>query len=209
MTSSTLPSVSYLIQGLDFIALKYEWLAIVQHLVVLILGFCYWVYRKRMGWLLSLYFFFTSILVGALALVETNNVITCAVFAVLAVMFIGEVFSPEMDYSTKSMKNYNLVVALLVGFYALWYPVSGDYIYSLVASPYGILPVPTLAVMMSFFLVVHPRTNRKLHGFMTLSSLYYGLMGALRFKIYWDIPLAIIAVYSLIALNLSKDRIKY
>ena len=198
--------VSRLIQDLDFIAFKYQWLAIVQHLIVLLLAFCYWVFRKRMSWVLSLYFFLTAVLVGILALAETINVLTCVLFAIIAVMFFIEIVSPEMDYSTKQMKSYNLVIALLFGFYALWYPISGDYIYSLIASPYGILPVPTLLVIMSFFLVAHPRTNRRLHGFLTLSSLYYGLMGTLRFKIYWDFPLALLALYSLVSLNLSKKR---
>ena len=208
MTTASMPSPIKIIQGLEFIAMKYRWLAIVQHLIVLLLIFLYWVYRERMSWGLSLYFFFTSVLVGALALAETNNILTCALFGILAIMFLAETISPEMDYSTKYMKGYNLAVALLAGCYALWYPAfsTADYIDSLIASPYGILPVPTLLMIMAFFLVVFPRTNKKLQGLLTLYSFYYGIMGVFRFKMYWDMPLAVVGVYSLVMMNLAKHN---
>lgn len=199
-------SAQELMQGLDFIAMKYRWLAITQHLLLLFLVFFYWCYRERMSWVLSLYFFLTSVLVGTLALAEANNLITCAVFGILAIMFLAELVSSEMDYSTKRLKWYNLTVALLAGCYALWYPFSGDYIYSLLSSPYGILPTPTLMVILAFFLVALPEVNRKLHGFLIICSFYYGMMGAMRLNIYWDIPLAVVALYSLVMLNLSRDK---
>lgn len=206
MNPGSMPSALELVQGLEFIAMKYRWLAIVQHLLLLFLVFFYWFYRERMGWVLSLYFFLTSVLVGTLALAETNNLISCVVFGILAILFLAELVSPEMDYSTKRLKWYNLTIALLAGGYALWYPFSGDYIYSLISSPYGILPTPTLLVIQAFFLLALPETNKKLHGFLTICSFYYGLMGAMRLKIYWDIPLAIVAFYSLVMLNLSRNK---
>ncbi len=206
MNPSSLPSPIEIIQGMEFIAMKYRWLAIVQHLVLLFLTLCYWTYRERMGWLISLYFFLTSVLVGTLALVEANNLISCAAFGILAIMFLAELISPEMDYSAKRLKWHNLAIALLVACYALWYPVSGDYIYSAISSPYGILPGPTLMVVLALFLVLFPKTNKKIHGFLIVCSFYYGLMGAMRLKTYWDIPLVIIALYSLVILNLSRDK---
>ncbi len=206
MNPSAMPSPVEITQGFEFILMKYRWLAIVQHLALLLLTFGYWVYRERMGWLLSLYFFLTSVLVGTLALLEANNLISCAAFGILAIMFLAELISPEMDYSTKRLKWYNLTIALLVTCYALWYPFSGDYIYSLISSPYGILPAPTLMVIMALFLVLFPKTNKKMHGFLVVCSFYYGLMGVMRLKIYWDIPLAIIGLYSLVILNLSREK---
>jgi hypothetical protein len=206
MNTSSMPSPLQIIQGLEFIAMKYRWLAIVQHLVILVIAFCYWAYRERMAWVLSLYFFLTCVLVGTLALVEANNLITCAVFGILAVMFLTELVSPEMDYSTKRLKWYNLSVALIAGCYALWYPFSGDYIDSVISSPYGILPTPTLLIIQAFFLAAFDGTNKKLHGFLTVCSFYYGIMGVVRFKVYWDIPLLVVAIYSLVMLNLSRDR---
>ena len=201
-----MPSALKFVQGLEIIALKYSWLAITQHIAILLLAFCFWVYRERVSWLLSLYFALTAVAVGALALVENNNVVTCAVFGIIAIMFFAELISPEMDYTTKRLKWYNLTVALLSGCYALWYPVSGDYFYSLISSPYGILPTPTLLVFLAFFIISLPDTNKKLHGFLIVCSFYYGMMGSMRLEIYWDIPLAFVALYSLVMVNMSRDK---
>ena len=210
MIAASMPSQSDIIQGLEFISMKYRRLAIIQHIALLLLVLGYWGYRERISWGVSLYFFLTSVLVGTLALVEANNLVTCAVFGIMAILFLAEMISPEMDYSTKRMKRHNLIVALIAGCYALWYPypMSGDYFYALIASPFGILPTPTLLVVLAFLLVSLPKTNRKLHGFVTISSFYYGLMGAMRLEIYWDIPLAVFAFYSLVMLNLTRDRTK-
>lgn len=183
------------------IADHFIWLAIVQHILVLLTVILLWRMRNRMGRLFSLYLTLTFALVSFLAFYHTQNPFTGIVFAVLALLGLREVISPKMDYSLKDTLGIQIAVAAVAGFLGFWYPhfVDGQ-VLALVASPYGLIPCPTLIVALAVFLLVYPHTDRIWHWCLSLVGLFYSLIGVLRLKVNIDIVLLLLSIYSLFAL---------
>jgi hypothetical protein len=184
--------------GLQSIAEDFQWLGIIQHILLITMVILLWKFRKRVGRFVSLYITLTFAIVSFLAIYCTENPFTGIVFGISAVLGLWEVFSPKMDYSLSHTLRIQVIIAVVAGFLGFWYPhFIDDKLLALIASPYGLIPCPTLIVGLSIFIVVYPFTNKVWHWWLTLIGLYYGIFGVIRLKVNLDLALVIVSVYSL------------
>ena len=186
---------------LQSIAEDFQWLAIIQHILLLIIVILLWKFKERVGRIVSLYIALSFALVSLLAISHTGNPFTGIVFAILALLGLWEVFSPKMDYSLKKTLRIQVIIAVVAGFLGFWYPhfVDNKFL-ALLISPYGLIPCPTLTVSLSILLLVYPYTNRVWHWCLAVVGLFYGVIGLAVLKVNLDLALLFVSIYSLYAL---------
>lgn len=202
-----MPSAEQICLGLQATAEGFLWLAVIQHALLLIVLVLLWKLRARFGRMVSLYVTLTFALVSFMAISQAGNPFTGIVFAILALLGVRELLWPRMDYSLKDTLTLQIIIAAVAGFVGFWYPHFIDNkLLALVASPYGLIPCPTLLVCLAIFLLVYPHTNRIWHWCLTIVALYYSLTGVLRLKVNIDIVLLLLSIYSLFALAVLGAR---
>jgi len=196
-----MPTAQQICLGLQSVAEDFQWLAIIQHVLVVSMALLIWRLGNRVGRLVSLYIALTLGLVSFLAFSHTQNPFTGIVFALLALVGLWEVFSPRMDYSLGGTLRIQIIIAVVAGFLGFWYPhfVESKAL-ALIASPYGLIPCPTLTVILALFILVYPYTNKLWHWSLTLVALFYAVTGVLTLKVTIDLVLLAVALYSLYAL---------
>jgi hypothetical protein len=189
-----------LLSGLQSMANDFQWLAIIQHILLIVMVILLMSFKQRVGRLVSLYIALSLALVSFLAISHTGNFFTGIVFGILALLGLWEVFSSKMDYSLKGTLRIQIMIALVAGFLGFWYPhfIEGRFL-ALIASPYGLIPCPTLTVCLSIFILVYPFTNRIWHWCLAVVGFSSGLYG-IYLKINIDFALLLISIYSIFAL---------
>ncbi len=90
-----------------------------------------------------------------------------------------------------------LIIPLVAGILYPW--DSMDKLKTIIFSPYGLLPSPTLIVAISL-MSLSEQTNNVTTWIITLAGLYFGLIGWIKLKIFWDIFLVAVSLYALILL---------
>ena len=115
-------SVEQILSGLQSIATNFQWLGIIQHILVLIVVLLLWKFRNGVGRFISLYIALTFALVSFLAFSYTGNPFTGIVFAIVALLGLWEAFSPKMDYSLEGTLRIQVIIAVVAGFLGFWYP---------------------------------------------------------------------------------------
>jgi hypothetical protein len=137
------------------------------------------------------------------SLAPIRNIFYLIVFGFLTILAILEFLNPKNDYSMKGAPTINIIIALVAGFLGFWYPhfVEG-YFKALYASPYGVIPCPTLLVILSFFLVFYPYTNRFFHWVLAIVGLFFGFFGLFVLKVRIDLALLALSLYTLYSLIL-------
>ncbi|MCK5534310.1 hypothetical protein KAI68_04270 [bacterium] len=102
---------------------------------------------------------------------------------------------------TKQIWKWWVIIPLSIG---IWYPVySMKGLKTIIFSPYGLLPVPTLLVAVSL-ITLAKEINKLTCWMITLAGFYFGLVGWLKLKIGWDFVLVITCIYSFILLLSPK-----
>lgn len=96
---------------------------------------------------------------------------------------------------------------LMIGFGA-WYPhflAGGTALTYLYAAPIGLIPCPTLSVVVGFALLAGGLGSRAWSVALAAVGLFYGLFGVARLRVYLDIPL-IVGAATLLTVALAGRR---
>lgn len=95
----------------------------------------------------------------------------------------------------ENVKNAFCFAMILLG---LLYPhfVNVSPVLFIFLSPLGIIPCPTLTVVMGLLNLFYPRVSKGVYTAATLMALFYGITGVFLLQVYMDIPLMLIALYS-------------
>ncbi len=197
------------------VAGKYPVLSIALHVMVIALTILFFIpafKQKRFVYNGALSVLFTSVAVIACI---NDNPFNGGVFVILLGFVIVEFFRRRNEIVTVSFSRHtwgtNVKNALCLAFIflGLLYPhfVNVSPILFIFLSPFGIIPCPTLTVTMGLLNLFYPRVSKGVYTATTLMALFYGITGVFLLQVYMDIPLMLIAVYSLYNLRfLFKKR---
>jgi len=190
-----MPSPQQILEGLSAIATEWRWLAIIWHVLLGAAILAYvsgWRPRRRFAGL---------VLVAPMASVsalawQAGNPFNGAVFAILAVLlFVVAAGLPRSAVRPASV-GFSVAGAVLVVF-AWVYPhflPDGAWFRYLYAAPVGLVPCPTLSLVIGLSLLFGGLGSRLWAGVLSASGLVYGLIGWLRLGVAIDAILLVGAI---------------
>jgi hypothetical protein len=183
-----MPAKQEILSGLRTIANRYRLWALLLHVCfyVLILALvAKWAPAER---LMSIILCLPLITVATFALI-TGNPFNGFLFTVLSVLVLITGFTiPDQPVT------YSNPVYLYIGIYMILFGMVYPHFLStrslpryLISSPFGLIPCPTLSVVIGFLLIFNglgsPAITLALAGF----GLFYGIFGTLKLRVYLDI----------------------
>ena len=196
-------SSEQILAGLKITVETYSGLRVVHHILLPVVLLFFVFFKEKASRLVSLYILLAFLTVFLISLAPIRNVFYLIVFGFLTILAVFEFLNPKNDYSMKDTPKINVIIALVAGFLGFWYPhfVEGSF-KALYASPYGIIPCPTLLVILSFFLVFYPNSNRFFHWVLILVGLFFGFFGFFILKVRIDLALLALSLYTFYCLLL-------
>jgi len=196
-------SSEQILAGLQMTVDTYSGLRVVHHLFLIVVFIFFIFFKEKVSRLVSLYILLAFLTIFLTSLAPIRNIFYLIVFGFLTILAILEFLNPKNDYSMKGAPTINIIIALVAGFLGFWYShfVEG-YFKALYASPYGVIPCPTLLVILSFFLVFYPYTNRFFHWVLAIVGLFFGFFGLFVLKVRIDLALLALSLYTLYSLIL-------
>ncbi len=204
-----MPTATEIIRNLETTVDAYLWLRILHHILLVLVAILLWRLRQKAGWIVSLYltFAFFSVFLGGIT--PIFNPFYLLVFGILTLLGILELIQSKMNFSMERTPKIHIAIALIGGFIGFWYPhfVESPF-YCLIGSPLGVIPCPTLIVALSLFLLAYPKTNRVWHWVITLTGLFFGIVGLFKLGVILDLALLALAIYSLYSLILLGTKKK-
>jgi hypothetical protein len=199
-----MPKTGEILYGLQKIANDYSTIAIIWHVIFYAL-----VAALIFRWLPSNRFFGLFICVpilsvGVLAFLSGNpfNGILFSILAVLIIIFGLRASSQPVQTS----QIIFMVIGILMIVFGLVYPhfVNTDsFLKYLYASPAGLIPCPTLSILIGFILLYNGFGSQSLTLTFIVFALFYGIFGVLKLAVYLDIFLVFGAVSLLVKYILS------
>lgn len=201
-----MPSVNQILASLDAAANRALALALVWHGVALValiaLALGWRPTRRAAGALLAL----PMVSVAAVAFAY-HNIFNGALFVAVAVVLFAIAFRLGADEVTGADTAASVAGAGMIAF-GLWYPHFLDSwpraIY-FVAAPAGLLPCPTLSLVIGFSLIGRGLDSRAWTTTLVAAGLFYGVFGVARLGVWLDIGLIAGALALLIA-SLGRER---
>ena len=179
-----------IISGLETIANKYKVLATVWHLLfygLLISLLAKWQPSNSLfGILLCL-----PLLSVALLAWINGNPFNGTMFSVLSLLLV--IFAIRLSPQVVSTSQLIfMIIGICMIAYGLVYPhfLETDSIMKyFYASPAGLVPCPTLSVLIGILLVFNGLGSPSIQMLLVIFGLFYGLFGAIKLKVYLDIGL--------------------
>lgn len=204
-----MPSSEQILAGLTRIADDALPLAVVWHaitlaaVVALALG---WRPSKRAAGVLVV----TPVVsVGVLAFAY-HNLFNAAMFATLAIALLAVVrrLDPGSVRLGPSWSTYDGIGMIAFGSLYPHFVQSKSTILHLIASPTGLVPCPTLALVIGFSLLADGFDSRLWMVIVAAFGLFYGLFGAARLGVYLDVGL-IAGALALVVRALEREQARH
>ncbi len=130
-------------------------------------------------------------------------------FALICVLSLNAYFKKQLRWNLKETDTISRIFGFLGFFFGFWYLFWVDepiWLNALFLSPLGILNGPTILIICGFLcLNKEPRSN-KLELSVAVISLWIGIIDLIRFGIYVDIMLIIIASFLLVRFGYNIRR---
>ncbi|MDF1575873.1 MAG: hypothetical protein P1P86_11860 [Bacteroidales bacterium] len=188
-----------ILHGLHRIANDYSTIALIWHVLfyaLIILLIARWLPTNR---LFGLFICVPFLSVAALAFLSGNpfNGILYSLLTVLLFVF-------GLKASTQPVQMSQLVfmvTGILMIVFGLVYPhfiTTDSFVKYLYASPAGLIPCPTLSVIIGFLLLYNVFGSQSITLTVVIFGLFYGIFGALKLAIYLDLFLIFGAVSLLV-----------
>jgi hypothetical protein len=193
-----------IINGLEAISNHYSYIAVIWHIIFYSLIIAFFLKWEPTNRLLSVLLVFPIISVAILAWIN-GNPFNGTAFSILAFLFLFFALKTSNQPLNTSQIIYQVVGILLI-IYGLVYPhfIETNTIFQyLYASPIGLVPCPTLSVIIGFILLFNGFGLQSIHLVFIIFGLFYGLFGALKLGVYLDLGLIIGSVTLLIKYILS------
>lgn len=179
-----------IINGLGTIANQFNYIAIIWHilfyLLIIALVAAWQPSNKLLGILVAL----PLLSVAVLAWMQGNpfNGTTFSI-ATLFMLFFALKTSGQMTITTQPIY---VVIGIAMIIFGLVYPhfVETNSIFKyLYASPFGLIPCPTLSVLIGFALVFNGFNSQAINLILVIFGLFYGLFGGIKLGVYLDLGL--------------------
>lgn len=135
-----------------------------------------------------------SVTINAIVFGNPFHVVT---FGILALVSLVQLFVRKENIQITDSKRI-MAIALFFIFMGLWYPefVDKNALLLLVVSPVGVIPCPTLLTTIGLLTLIMPSVNKFQYLITIIMGIVYGVIGVFVFKVYLDITLLILALYT-------------
>ncbi|MDP4224219.1 MAG: hypothetical protein Q8868_12995 [Bacteroidota bacterium] len=183
-----MPKTEEIINGLQRIVDNYSSYAIIWHAVFYLLLAALLLRWQPSNKLLSLAVCLPVISVAVFAWL-TANPFNGILFSVLTMLIIMFSFGASNQPIQTSQLVY-VVIGLMMIVFGLVYPHfvnSNSFLKFLYASPVGLIPCPTLSLIIGFLLLYNGFGSQSLTLTFIVFGLFYGLFGVLKLAVYLDI----------------------
>jgi hypothetical protein len=187
-----MPSPEQILAGLAGIANDYSYLAIIWHLVILTFIVFLLTGRRPPKRYTAMFLTLPFISVGLMAILS-GNPFNAIVFFALSIILI--LYSLKLPLEKIDIKlNFAGIMGIFMIAFGWVYPhfvEDATLLKYLYASPMGLIPCPTLSLVIGFLLLFQGFSSRRWVLILSVMGLYYGLTGMLHLKVYLDAGLVI------------------
>lgn len=179
------------------------WLNALIHLMVLtaMLVLIFGKNTKNKKWVVDgvICLLFISIVSVAIVYGNPFHLLTMGLLAIFAVI---ELWQGKNEFITPKINLHTLIafVSIIIGF---CYPefVKANPIGLLLVSPAGIVPCPTLLIVLGLLTLAYPKVNKIQYLMTVLIGTFYGVTGVFQLKVFLDMAIIIIVGYAFFCLN--------
>jgi len=135
---------------------------------------------------------------------------TPILLGLIVYLSIKVIKNPTIDLDFKSIPYYRFLV-LIILIWGLWYPT---YIYGngfvftykdIIFSNYGLMPCPSIMVVLSLMTMKYPIVNKGLYNLFTIYALFIGIAAVMSSWIP-DVPFIILGIYSFSLIIFQKRQ---
>jgi hypothetical protein len=198
-----MPKTEEILSGLHKIVNDYSTIAIIWHVLFYALIaalFFRWMPTNRLFGL----FICVPILSVAVLAFLSGNPFNGILFSILAVLIL--IFGLRAsDQPVQTSQTIFMVIGILMIVFGLVYPhfIHPDsFLKYLYASPAGLIPCPTLSIIIGFILLYNGFGSQSLTLTFIVFGLFYGIFGVLKLAVYLDLflvfgTIALIVKYSI------------
>jgi hypothetical protein len=202
-----MPTSEQILTGLQGTANEWRWLAVFWHvyfaalLISLLRGAR--LSKPSVGALLSLPLFSVSLLAWT-----TGNPVNGSIFAVLGIALGATAFTlpTEPVQLGGSRVLYAGLAMVLFGWFYPHFLETSSFIPYLYAAPTGLVPCPTLSMVIGLSLILDGLGSRKWQLVLGAAGLFYGLFGAFRLDVAIDLALPLGALLIVLLAILPKHE---
>lgn len=185
------------------------WLNALIHLVVLaaVLVLFFGKNKNTKRWVVdgTICLLFISIIAVSIAYGNPFHFITMGLLAIFALI---EFWQGKNDFTTPKINLHTLIAfsSIIIGF---WYPefVKANPIALLLFSPAGIVPCPTLLIVLGLLTLAYPKVNKTQYIITAIVGAFYGITGVFQLKVPLDLAIIVIVGYGFLCL--IKTRIDH
>jgi len=200
-----MPTPAEILEQLHAIANHVAWLAIAWHVVIVVVAVALikgWRPQARTVTVLVVAPVLSVSVVSA-SFASWFNAVTFGVLAVICASLMRDV----RGQAQLRPRGWRLWVALALIAYGFVYPhfVDGGWYRSSYASPVGLVPCPTLALVAGFALLVQTSRSRVLCTVLAGWTVFYALFGVFQLGVWLDVGL-LLAVVALVFESLPARR---
>ena len=206
-----MPKTPDILSGLQSIVNNYSTFAIIWHFAIYLLsGFIIARWRPS-NRVLTLLFSLPILSVAVFAWIS-GNPFNGTLFSILTILIF--VFGLRASASPISFSGLPFLAAgIIMVVFGLVYPhfVNGDsFIRYLYASPFGLIPCPTLSLIIGFALILNGFGSRSISISLIAFGLFYGVFGVLKLSVHLDLFLLFGTLTLLIKyiMSIEESRIK-
>ena len=183
-----MPKTDEILTGLQGIVNNYSSIAIVWHVILyalIVALLARWLPTNKLFVLLMC----LPVISVAVMAFMAGNPFNGILFSVLAILlFIFGLRASGQPVQTSSLAF--MVIGILMIVFGLVYPHfinEGSFVRFLYASPVGLIPCPTLSLLIGFLLLYNGFGSQSVTLTFVIFGLFYGIFGALKLGVYLDI----------------------
>jgi hypothetical protein len=194
---NNMPTPEEILTGLTGIANDYSLLAIIWHIIFLIFVVYLFIGKRPPKRCTAIFLILPFISVGVMALLSGNpfNAIVFLILSIVLILYGIKLPAENIEIKSNFPGIYGIAMIAFAWIYPHFLETTSPFKY-LYASPMGLLPCPTLSLVIGFTLLFQGFGSRRWILALTLIGLYYGLTGLINFKVYLDAGLVIGALVS-------------
>ena len=187
-----------IVKYLEMVANSNLWVNFLMHLVVFITITVIFTAKsnqfKRLVFQAALTVLFLSVTVNAIIHGNPFHIVT---FAILAVTALAQLCLGKKNIDITRSKT-TLAIAFFFIFIGIWYPdfIQKNLLILLFVSPVGVIPCPTLLTTLGLMTLGASSLSKTQYIIIAIMGLIYGIIGVFVLKVYLDITLLVLAIYS-------------
>jgi hypothetical protein len=201
-----MPTSEQILQGLTEAAIRFEFLAFFWHLVFLFLLVLIFSGKRPADRMIALILALPLTSVAMVALLTSNpfNAIVFGLAAVLMFIIAFKIQAAKSAFKWDFISIFGILMIIYGWVYPhfLENPMLIRYLY---ASPLGLVPCPTLSLIIGFTLLFHGFNSKRWMLTLGIFGLFYAVVGIFRLKVLLDIGL-LVGVMTLLFYALVSNK---